>query len=76
MSEVYKLTAEFLSNASAQEVLKHYPAAFATHRNLGHTDTEVYVRGTRKDAEMVQVGIHNRNGGASCTIELMPEEEE
>jgi hypothetical protein len=75
MSEVYKLTAGFLSAASAQEVLKHYKTAFATHHNPGHTDTEVYVRGTRRDAEMVQLGIHNRNGGASCTIELMPEEE-
>jgi hypothetical protein len=76
MQDIYKLTAEKLSAASAQEVLEHYPAAFATHRNPGHTDREVYVRGTRKDAEMVKVAIHSRNGGASCTIELMPEEEE
>ena len=73
--DVWKLTAEHLSGAGLEEVKKHYASVVAAARDpVFSSMTILLVEGTRKDAEKVQTAIHNRNGGASCMIELMPEE--
>lgn len=72
--DTWQLVAEHMPSKRMGELAAQYPCIIA-HRKDPMLDsmTVVYVQGTRVDAEKVQFSIHASNGGASCTIELMPE---